>query len=135
VSPPATRARRAPLTETDRSRLSRLIPVDVGRDPAALRARYPDRQRFVILEAAARLVFEQATPGRPARIRGAISFVTPGQVFVPKEHRAMLDRLLAAQAPTVTPYTRLDHDPRYRVTVRFGRNLQPWVEGVEALAK
>ncbi len=118
--------------DANRSRLSRLVPVDVGLDPSALRARYPDRRRFVIAESSARLIFRKAAAGRPARVAGVLDFITPSEIYVPKQHRTLLDRLAAASTED-GPYQRLGHDPRYVVTVKFGAKLQPWVESVEEL--
>jgi hypothetical protein len=123
-----------PLDAADLARLPRLVPVDAGTDPSALRARYPDRARFLVAPAIARAVYldARATGGQP-RLTGQFGAVLPEQIFVPREHAALLARLQAGAAPDEQPWMRLTHDPRYRVTLRYGRNLEPWVTAVEPM--
>jgi len=107
------------------TRASRLMAVDLGLDPAALRGQYPDRSRYLILPANFRADF--APPQRdsagvvtaPARITGRISLILPGTLLVPEPLR---DSLLAlgAGAP--------DSTTRYEFTVKVGKRWEAWVE-------
>ena len=133
---PSGNARRfEPVSEVDRTRLSRLVPVDVGTNPAALRKRYPDRQRFIVAPAMANLRLIPRKGAIPARLAGEVMTIMPSNLYVPKEHRTLLDRLLAADkdARDNQPWQRLRHDPRYRVTVKYGRRLEPWIVGIEPM--
>jgi hypothetical protein len=132
--PPGAASRRLePLSESDLARLSRLVPIDVGISPSQLRTRYPDRQRFVVTPAIAELRLMPQNGTTPARLAGFLTAIVPSEVYVPKEHRALFDRLRAADKSDGRPWLRLRHDPRFQVTVKYGSRLEPWIEKVEAI--
>jgi hypothetical protein len=96
---------------------TRLFAVDVGRDPAALRQRYPDRARHVIMRSMVRAV---DALGAPRVVRGAIVLLLPPQIYVPLPFADTLSGLGTKAAAA----------PRYVVTLRFGRNYEPWVTSI-----
>ena len=133
---------RAEIAEGPR-RLSRLLPIDAGRDAAALRAAHPDRTRFLILPGVVRLDFiESKEPGGPS-IHGHLMDVFPQILDVPPEVRAPLDPFrepLSSGQPAARAQRAggwgirmLDHAPRYEVQVSVGRALQPWITHVRLL--
>ena len=102
---------------------SRLAVIDAGPDAAALRARHPERNRVLILPAVIRISLTphwpstKELPGRPARLSGYIQEI-PSEIHV---SRPFSDRLRT-----------LSGSPRaYRVHLRYGRLLEPWVIGIE----
>ncbi len=124
-------------------RLSRLMPVDAGRDAAALRQAHPDRARFLILPAVFRLDFvDRPEPGGPA-IHGHLTEVFPQVLAVPREARPPLDAFREAPARNrrARPVGReqgwalrlLDYTPRYEVRMSVGRTLQPWIDLTRAI--
>lgn len=133
-----TRAR-TEIAEAPR-RLSRLMPVDAGRDAAALRAMYPDRSRYLILRGVVRLhLIEASARGGPS-LHGDLDRVFPVVVNVPRALHAPLDALGPPPRPArgagVTrdrSAAMLDHAPRYEVRVSAGRTFQPWVTEVRLL--
>lgn len=119
---------------------SRLFVVEVGRDPAALRARFPDRSRYFITRAKVDLDYVGADRDttrrviRPAYLYGSIRELRPGALQVPRQHRPVLDSIHAIPQPSrydlpadSTPL------PRYRVKVVYGKEHEPWVDGVGRL--
>jgi hypothetical protein len=133
-APPTSARRVEPLSEVDRTRLSRLVPVDVGTDPAALRKRYSDRTRFIVAPAIAELRLIQARNGARARLAGRVTAVLPSDLYVAKPYRALLDKLQAADKGSGGPWLRMGHDPRYRVTLKYGSRFEPWIDKVEAIS-
>jgi hypothetical protein len=124
-------------------RMSRLMPVDAGRDAAALRQAYPDRERFLILRAVFRLEFvEPREPGGPS-LHGHLVEALPFVLDVPRVARGPLDafrdrspldrRVAPPGRPGGWALRMLDHAPRYEVRLSVGRSLQPWVEQVRPL--
>jgi hypothetical protein len=120
-------------------RLSRLMPVDAGRDAAALRAAHPDRTRSIILPGAVSLHFvARSDPGGPS-IHGHLIELFPTVLTVPREVGAALEtlRVLPGTLPAAVArewrVAMLDHTPRYEVHVSVGRRLQPWVTGIRTL--
>lgn len=100
---------------------SRLVAVDAGRDPAALRRRYPDRGRYIIMRAMVNLSRRKGSH----QVRGVILQDAIPQIHVPLP----LNRTLAGLSSSPPgPF-----DPHYAVTLHFGRNYEPWVVGVRLL--
>jgi len=104
---------------------SRLMAVDIGPDPAALRARYPDRSMYLILPATWRADITPAqrdTAGvitHPTTVTGRISDLEPGTVHVPRPLRDSLLTLGAAKS---------DSSTRFTVTYKVGKKWEGWVE-------
>ena len=125
-------------SEKDRdaaSRRPRLVLIDVGTDAGALRARYPDRTRAVVLPATAGLRLVRPRAGEPF-LKGYVNIVYPVDLNVPKELRPVLEGLAPRTVYAVDGQSgELDPvgEPRYTVTVKWGRNLEPWIEKVERL--
>jgi hypothetical protein len=95
--------------------VSRLVPVGIGRDVAAMRARFPDRHKVILLPAVVRLGVTD---------KGVAGFLSdvPSMIHVP---------LPFAKLPFYQFQDR--REPLYKVRVRFGTNLEPWITGVEFL--
>ena len=113
----ATRAREQ-LQEEEQT-ASRLFLVDAGREVAPLRARYPDRSRYVILHGRIRPQLNYVD--HEIQVQGVVRSLSIGQVQVPEPYRDLLAPLLPRRRGVG------NQGPRYRVTVAFGRRLEPWV--------
>jgi hypothetical protein len=122
---------------------TRLVLIDVGTDPGALRAKHPDRRRTVIVPATAGLTFVQPRAGEPF-LKGRVNVAYPIEMNVPRELRPVLESLgpQSMKAPVrqgeAAAVLRegelaLAGAPRYRVTVKWGRSLEPWLESVERM--
>ena len=121
-------------TENAIARRSRLVVVDVGSKAEELRERYPDRRRFLVMRAYVGLVYlpKSGEPGREVpRVVGTVSNVLPETVYVPRELRSPGDVLSTRPPEDEYPGQLLRHDPRYRVTLAFGRALEPRVVKVQ----
>lgn len=127
--------------ETAPERLSRLVPIDVGTDPDALRAHYPDRTRYLLLRAVVRLYRDPGGAGTPPSLVGRIAEWLPGELIVPRQARAAVAGLPptrlgaspgrgAPRFPDRHSAARLDHASRYQVRIKVGHLLQPWVEAI-----
>ena len=122
-------------TENAIVRRSRLVVVDVGSKADELRQRYPDRSRFLIMRAYLGLVYVPKTeePGfEIPRLVGTVSNILPETVYVPRELRSPGDVLSTKPREDEYPGQLLRHDPRYRVTLAFGKALEPRVVKVQA---
>lgn len=93
----------------ERHESSRLFAVDAGLDRDALRQRYSDRARYLVLPG-------HIDPMRyEGRTRGVIAGLEVAAVHVPLVHRESLGR-----------------EGKYTVTLAFGRRDEPWIVGVRA---
>jgi len=98
---------------------SRLFVVDAGADEEALRARYPDRQRYVVVRG--RLDVSVQREPRPARVVARVAEVDVNAVRVPYEFRELVEPFARSGV-----YYR-DGEPRFAATVNFGRRFEPWM--------
>jgi hypothetical protein len=104
---------------------SRLFVVDAGLEVAALRAQYPDRSRYAIVHGQVRPNWAIETDSTaPA---GFISGVSASSLNVPLEWRHVFNGASALRRDGQTPV-------RYRVDVKFGQRLEPWVDQAARVA-
>ncbi len=139
--------KRLPSTEAeallalDRTMRSRLVPVDAGRDAEALRRRFPDRARYLIVPALVRAV-QGGADADDLSWRGQIAGVLVSDLHVPRELAPALNSFL----PQETEVEVLKRDqrerqlswpiptsPRYRAVVAFGSRNEPWLVGVSEI--
>jgi hypothetical protein len=94
---------------------SRLVAIDAGLDPDALRRKYPDRKQVLILRGLARVVLED---GPPAHLRGAITQISSDAVNVPMPFSELLSSIpISYDMPADS----------YAVTLRVGQRYEPWI--------
>lgn len=104
---------------------SRLFAIDAGLDRAALRARYPDRARYLILKAQLRP--QLTTRDKKTQVTGYVSALAATQINVPHALRPGLEPALRQHK-----HTPLDPSPHFEATLAVGQRLEPWIEAVAA---
>lgn len=102
---------------------SRLFAIDAGLDRAALRARYPDRSRFLILKATLRPRLE--TRDRTTRVTGYVSELAMKNINVPHALRPVLEPVLRTPKRNA-----LDSGASFEATLAVGQRLEPWIESL-----
>jgi hypothetical protein len=110
--------------EREEARETRLFVVDVGRDENALRAQYPDRQRYAIVNGRLSLMIE-GKPGR-SRLTAQVTQLDVDEIRVPHMYRELVEPLVQST------YTS-DRAPRFAATVNFGRRFEPWIVDLSLL--
>jgi hypothetical protein len=99
---------------------SRLVPIAVAADAAALAQRYPDPLTHLITAAVVRIVRFERAGGSPY-LGGTLANINPRRIQVPAAHAAALPvRGLAERTG----------ESRYTVSLMYGRRWEPWVVGV-----
>ncbi|HEY0939630.1 MAG TPA: DUF4824 family protein [Steroidobacter sp.] len=98
---------------------TRLFVVDVGRDEAALRAKYPNRQQYAIVNGRLRAMVDGRSGQQ--RVIVGIDDLDVDAIRVPHTYRALVE-----------PITRFregyyDREPHFSATVNFGRRFEPWI--------
>jgi hypothetical protein len=98
-----------------RANRSRLVPIDADRDGDALRRRYRDTAKYLVVPAIVAVV-RVAPSGAVPYTSVVVQTIDPRAVQVPTELRASV------------PSRELDSStPPIRVTLRYGRRWEPWV--------
>ncbi|MFA4970583.1 MAG: DUF4824 family protein [Sulfuritalea sp.] len=122
----AAKAKRAQeLLKLEETQNSRLFAIDAGLDRAALRAKYPDRSRFLILKATLRP--RLTMHDKKTRVTGHVSALAVTQINVPHALRPLLEPALATRRRTAG-----DAGPHFEATLAVGQRLEPWLESVLA---
>jgi hypothetical protein len=108
---------------------SHLILIDVDLDSAKLRARHPDRKTILILPAVVAATLNSfpypgLKPNDASRIAGHIRRM-PYSIHVPRPFNDGFHRLDRVRSQAI------NGNLIYRVSLRYGSSLEPWVTGVE----
>lgn len=116
------------------TRDSRLVPVDAGNDPQALRKRYPDSARYVITPAQVRM-YRCFLSGCETPVYGRVTRILTRSIHVPVEYHGILAEALGRERPSwgSSYYDKDVPGPRYRVTLHYGSRYEPWIAGIEAI--
>ena len=118
----AGRAKRAQDALTQEENISsRLFVIDAGLDAGALRQKYPDRSRFMLLRGTVRPAIRDRGPGQP-QMTGYIARVGSGPIHVPHALRGPLESLRARGEP--------GGGERFSATLSVGQRLEPWIAEV-----
>jgi hypothetical protein len=109
-----------------RSSTTRLFPVDVSKNLLELRSRYPDQSKFLIVAAVVQAQIQDIKDPKtgtvlPDQCVGYVSAILPSDINVPLP----FTKLLAPLNPEPKA------EPRYTVTLAYGRNLEPWITSVK----
>ena len=102
---------------------SRLFAIDAGLDRAALRAKYPDRSRYLILKGTLRprlVTYEKKT-----RVTGYVSALAVAQINVPHALRPLLEPALRTRQRIAEGSGAI-----FEATLAVGQRLEPWIESV-----
>lgn len=129
------------LLALDRTMRSRLVPIDAGTDDEALRRRYPDHARCLIVPGLVRAV--RGGPNSDADSwHGQIADLLVSDIRVPRELTPAMKKFLPQETrgaafereqrerqvswPAPTP-------PRYSAVVAFGSRNEPWLVSVSEI--
>lgn len=104
------------MLKQEENEKSRLFVVDAGLDVAALRTRYPDRQRYAIVQGRIRPWFNQTQTAS-----GQVEGLSVASITVPYRFRPPFEAALAERG---------GKSPDFAASVAFGQRLEPWIVNV-----
>lgn len=113
--------------QRERTAESRLFAIDVGLDPEELRKKYSDRTRYILARGKAQPRYNWDK--KKKEVSGYISELSVASIYVPLEHRQLLDSIVArdkSKRKTFDP-------PRFDVKLAYGSRLEPWVLAVHSI--
>lgn len=116
--------------QREENEFSRLFAVDAGLDLAALRQRYPDRSRYVIVRGRISSAYDIKGQGaaRHVEVRGWLQGVATDTLNVPYEYRSRLADVDNGRSPRDKARDALKGA---QITIAFGRRLEPWVVAID----
>lgn len=110
--------------DSEEKTATRLLLKDVGLDLQTLRARYPDRHRYLIVHGQVRPIANYYQ--HVWTLGGTASSIGTDSLNVPYSWRERLDQI------TAQPQRAADGRAQpFIAQVAFGRRLEPWIENVE----
>ncbi len=122
---------------------SRLFAVDAGSDPARLRQQYPDNRRYLIVPAKVRLAYtkhynDDVKKSEPPKLTGYITDILVDEINVPKSMRTVIDALTGKvknQPGSYYSYGMNKQEPRYKVTLNYGKQYEPWIANIQPIVQ
>lgn len=106
---------------------SRLFIIDAGLEHDALRKKYSDYTRYLIVPGSVRLSIDGSKSGFE-QLSAYIDDVTIDRVNVPYDYRHVLEPMVSGNARN-----KPEDKPRYAAKLVYGKRLEPWIERVELI--
>jgi len=105
---------------------SRLFAMDAGLNAEALRQRYADRHKFILVKGIIDYRYDDQDTERDNDIKfhGYIAEINNDMIHVSPPYRHMLETLTIDKKKG---------EPRYQVSLAYGRHFEPWVIDVRKL--
>lgn len=122
---------------------SRLSVIDAASDAHALRKQYNRLGCYLILPATVRMdysmQYDSKSPKKESpRLSGRIENILNGTIYVPKEHRPILEKLMRGSRQKKLDdyelYGERKRRPTYEVKLNIGKRSEPWIVAVRELA-
>jgi hypothetical protein len=122
---------------------SRLFAIDAANDVRALRLKYNKSGRYLILPATVRLDYDlpytdDYKKKGPPRLLGQIAEILNSIIYIPKNHRPILEKLLRDSRKNTNDgyesYGERKRAPAYEVKLNIGKRAGPWVVSIRELA-
>jgi len=113
--------------ESEKLSSSRLFVIDAGKEKEALRKKYPDRSKYLLLKGLVVMLVANIDTDSPY-LTGYVRSLSNADVHVPLTGHQVLEPLMEEDKPN-----RDEKGPRYTVRLNIGQRLEPWVEEVTKL--
>jgi hypothetical protein len=121
---------------------SRLFAIDAGSDPKSLRKQYSDQSKHIITPA----VFgisryftstkkDQSQPLQKYYLRDWIQKISIPEIHVSSDYRSFFKSDIKSYTKTYLPRNKplSGLEPRYQVTLNYGKRYEPWIADVKKL--
>jgi len=127
---------------------SHLFAIDAGPDPGVLREKYLNTTKFVITPAVFRIsmhypktreynpkIMSEAPPPQKRHLVGRISEILIPEIHVTSNYRSFFISDIKTHTKTYLPKGKplSDLEPRYQVTLNYGKRYEPWIADVKKL--
>lgn len=121
---------------------SRLFAIDAGTNPKALRKQYPEKSKYIITPAIFKISMqytqvEKDQPRSSAKryLSGRVRKVSISEIHVTSDYRSFFTSDIKTHTKTYLPRNKplSDLEPRYQVTLNYGKRHEPWIADVKKL--
>lgn len=117
---------------------SRLFPIDAGLDPSALRQKYPDGSKFMITKGVVDLRYNYfRNRARDPFLWGWVKKISVDEINVPSDMRDFFLDLKKGEDGARSLYSSGSYlakgEPRYQVTLKYGKRYEPWIARAKLL--
>jgi len=121
---------------------SRLFAVDAGSNPSLLRKQHPDKSKTIITPAVfdVSLQYTSRKKDRPKPVnkkylRGWVREISIPEIHVTSDYRSFFISDIKTHTKTYLPRDKplSDLEPRYQVTLNYGKRHEPWIADVQKL--
>jgi hypothetical protein len=121
---------------------SRLFAINGGRDPEVLRRKYPDQSKYIITPAVLNIMMHYAPRKKDQPksltkryLSGQVRKVSVSKIHVTSDYRSFFISDIKTPTKTYLPRDKplSDLEPRYQVTLNYGRRYEPWIVDVQKL--
>jgi len=112
---------------------SRLYAIDAGPNEEALRRRYPDTRRYLIVHGSVTPWYDHSRDEKTYFLMGRINGVSISTINVPRQWNGLFTQTESSyRSPYRYGYSDACREGkerlRYQVTVNYGKRLEPWVD-------
>jgi len=121
---------------------SHLFAIDGGQDPQILRKQYSDQSKYIITPAVFNIYLdfiprEKDQPKSPQKLylNGSVNKISIPEIHVTSSYRSFFISDIKTHTKIYLPRDKplSDLEPRYQVTLNYGRRYEPWIAGVEKI--
>jgi uncharacterized protein DUF4824 len=121
---------------------SHLFAIDAGIDPKRLRKQYADPSKYIITPAVFGISMQytsrkkdQPKSGSKQYLRGWVRKILISEIHVASDYRSFFISDIKTHTQTYLPKNKSlsDLEPRYQVTLNYGKRHEPWIVDVKKL--
>ena len=112
----------------EKTSASRLFVIDAGLDRDALRKKYANRTKYLLMKGLVKARITNNRAGDEPRLTGYIKSLSNKTVHVPLQHHEVLEATVAEGT-----HRKQNDPPRFEATINIGQRLDPWLVAVKGL--
>jgi hypothetical protein len=121
---------------------SRLFAIDAGLDAQALRKQYSDQSKYIITPAIfeismnhTSIEMDEPKSSQKRYLSGWVRAISIPRIHVTSDYRSFFVSDIKTHTKTYLPKGKplSDLEPRYQVTLNYGKRYEPWIADVKKL--
>lgn len=106
---------------------TRLYVIDAGVDRESLLQKYNDSSKYILMRGEIRPFYDETDK----KVQGRLIKLFVSKIHVPLPYSKLIDNI--SRTEQYTSYSSDPVPPNYKVNLKFGKRLEPWITSVEAI--